>query len=83
MNEIEQLQASSKTTTNLVIELVADVKEHRMSPDYALKLLDESIRCVKERAANASSQVRALMQPYLDFFNEARKVIAQVKQTQN
>jgi hypothetical protein len=83
VDSMDKLQESSKQMTKLVLDLVYSVKEHQVSAAAALEVLNKHIAHVYTTLLVEDDKVRMLLQPLLDFFYDARKVIAQVKRNEN
>lgn len=81
--EFQRLDRTGQLMIQKIGELVIVVQDKLLSPTTALKVLDIFVENITVEYNKQGDAVKAMMKKYMDFCVDARRLIVQVKNTQN
>jgi len=81
--EFQRLEQSGKMMVEKISELIVVVQDKLFPADKAVKILDVFIENITAEYNRQGDMVKAMMKQYMDFCNQARTIILQVKNRQN
>jgi hypothetical protein len=81
--EFALLEQSAQVMIQMIGELVIVVQDKLLPASQGLTAIDKFIGIITEQFNKQDAGTKAFMQKYLDFCADARRLIVQVKNTQN